>query len=324
MLAEKHFLTGTDGHRIFVRKWSDPQQSRPRAVVHINHGMAEHSRRYEPIAAQLSAAGYIVYAHDHRGHGHSIPQGGLVGHYADHNGWHLVQDDVFRVNQYIHQQEPGLPVILLGHSMGSFIVQYYASKHGDTIDALVLSGSGYTAPAALRASRMLIKLEKLRGGGKGRSALIEHQTFGQFNRQVKNPRTEADWLTRSQQEVDKYIADPLCGFACTNQLWLDFVGGLEYLSRPHNLSGIPHNLPVYIMSGQRDPLSYHSSRHGIDKLADNLRTAGLRDLQVKLYEGGRHEILNELNRDVVVEDLLHWMASRVGATGSATSAKARA
>ncbi|MBA56247.1 MAG: alpha/beta hydrolase [Pseudomonadales bacterium] len=311
MLAEKHFLTSIDGHKIFVRKWSNPEQATAKAVIHINHGMAEHGRRYEPIAEQLTAAGYTVYAHDHRGHGHSIPQGGLVGHYADTNGWNLVQSDVYRVNQFIRESEPRLPVVLLGHSMGSFIAQAYCIKHGDTVDAVILSGSGFSSPGALRAPRMLVKLEKLRSGPKGRSALIDYQTFGTFNKKFGQTRTEADWLTRDQNEVDKYIADPLCGFLCTNQMWQDFLGGLDSLSRLRNLQNIPNELPFYLLSGERDPLSYHASHHGIHKLANHLRSAGQNDVSVKLYEDGRHEIFNELNRGEVIDDLLQWLDTRV-------------
>jgi len=311
MLAEKLFLTSIDGHKIFVRKWSNPEQSHPRGIIHINHGMAEHCRRYEPVAERLVAAGYVVYAHDHRGHGHSIPQGGLVGHYADKNGWKRVIADVLTVNEYIHTQEPEQPIVLLGHSMGSFIVQCYCIDHGDTVDGVVLSGSGFSTPGALRAPRMLIKLEKLRGGPKGRSPLIDYQTFGSFNKKFGDTRTEADWLTRDSDEVDKYISDPLCGFLCTNQMWQDFLGGLETLSKIRNLQSIPNSLPFYLISGERDPLSFHSTNHGINKLANQLRSSGQRDVSVKLYEDGRHEIFNELNRHEVIDDLLTWMDSRM-------------
>jgi len=280
MLAEKLFLTSIDGHKIFVRKWSNPEQSHPRGIIHINHGMAEHCRRYEPVAERLVAAGYVVYAHDHRGHGHSIPQGGLVGHYADKNGWKRVIADVLTVNEYIHTQEPEQPIVLLGHSMGSFIVQCYCIDHGDTVDGVVLSGSGFSTPRCLT------------------------KKFG-------DTRTEADWLTRDSDEVDKYISDPLCGFLCTNQMWQDFLGGLETLSKIRNLQSIPNSLPFYLISGERDPLSFHSTNHGINKLANQLRSSGQRDVSVKLYEDGRHEIFNELNRHEVIDDLLTWMDSRM-------------
>ncbi|MDY6921746.1 MAG: alpha/beta hydrolase [Pseudomonadota bacterium] len=310
MQAEQFYLSGVDGHDIFVRKWQRPDAS-PAGIVHLNHGMAEHSARYEPIADLLTAAGYVVYAHDHRGHGHSIPQGGLVGHYADNNGWRLVLADVGTVNQHIRQQHPQLPLVLLGHSMGSFIAQGYCIEQGHTVQAVVLSGSGYTSPAGLRAPRMLIRLEKLRSGPMGRSPLIDNQTFSSFNRQIENPRTEADWLTRHPMEVDKYLADPLCGFLCTNQMWQDLISGLDTLSRERNLRSIPDQLPFYLTSGERDPLSYHRSQHRVNKLADHLRAAGQNDVTVKLYENGRHEIFNELNREEVVNDLLSWMESRL-------------
>ncbi|MGB3622681.1 MAG: lysophospholipase [Ketobacter sp.] len=310
MIAEKHLLTATDSHKIFVRKWSNPDQP-PVAAIHINHGMAEHSQRYQPIAEILLEAGFVVYAHDHRGHGHSIPPGGLVGHYADRNGWDLVVSDVHTVNQFIRQENPEIPTILLGHSMGSFIAQAYCLKHGDTVDAVILSGSAYSTPRSLQPPKLLIKLEKLRGGDKGRSELIDRQAFSKFNRQFGKPRTDADWLTRDVEEVDRYMLDPLCGFLCTNKMWEDFVGGLETISRSSSLRRIPSHLPFYLTSGERDPISFRTTQHGVAKLANHLKSGGQTDVTFKLYKDGRHEILNEINRREVVQDIIYWINSRL-------------
>ncbi len=312
MHSEKFYLTSLDNHRIFVRKWSaDAPATPPRAVIHILHGMAEHSMRYEPIAERLVEAGYVVFAHDHRGHGHSIPPGGLLGHYADQNGWQLVLADTARVNDTIRQQYPGVPIVILGHSMGSFITQGYLLQHGNTVDAVVLTGSAMSTPMAVRSARMLAHLEKLRGGPKGRSNLIDMATFASYNKQTtKSPRTPADWLSRDPAEVDKYINDPLCGFLCTNQLWLDLTSGLDQISRQRNIRNIPSTLPIFLLSGERDPLSYDSKRHGIERLAEHLRDGGVRDVSYKLYEDGRHEILNETNRHEVIDDLLGWLEPR--------------
>ncbi len=310
MIAEKHFLSGIDGHKIFVRKWSNPDQP-PVAAIHINHGMAEHCQRYQPIAEILLQAGFVVYAHDHRGHGHSIPQGGLIGHYADRKGWDLVVSDVNTVNQFIRSDQPGIPVILLGHSMGSFIAQAYCLKYGNNVDAVVLSGSAYSTPRSLQPPKMLVKLEKLRSGKKGRSAIIDQQSFGNYNKKFGKARTDADWLTRDMDEVDKYVQDPLCGFLCTNQLWEDLLSGIETISRTSNLRKIPDQLPFYLTSGERDPLSYRSSQHGIAKLAAHLRSAGQVDVTFRLYDGARHEILNELNREEVVKDIIEWINTKI-------------
>lgn len=308
MKADKYFVTSLDNHKIFVRHWAPTGSSSPRAVVHILHGMAEHCTRYEPIAERLTKAGFAVFGHDHRGHGHSVPQGGLLGHYADHNGWQLVIADALKVNEHIRKQYPDLPMIALGHSMGSFITQGYLVQHGRTVDAVVLSGSTLNSPMAMRSARMLAQLEKLRSGPKGRSALIDMATFSTYNRQItKKPRTDCDWLSRDPQEVDKYVNDPLCGFLCTNQLWLDLTAGMDFISRASNIRKIPADLPFYLIAGERDPLSFDSKNHGVQRLANHLRNSGIRNVQVKLYEDGRHEILNEINRHEVVDDMLAWL-----------------
>ncbi len=308
MHAEKFFVTSLDNHKIFVRKWSPETSSQPRAIVHILHGMAEHCSRYEPIAECLVEQGYVVFAHDHRGHGHSVPQGGLLGHYADANGWQLVVADTSKVNEAIRKQYPDAPIILFGHSMGSFIAQAYLLQHGRTVQAVVLSGSTLITPMALRSARMLANLEKLRTGPKGRSNLIDLATFSTYNRQVtRNPRTDCDWLSRDEHEVDLYVNDPLCGFLCTNQLWLDLGGGMETVTRISNIRKVPSELPFYLVSGERDPLSYDSGTHGVEKLANHLRQGGIRNVTTHLYENARHEIFNEVNRQQVIADLLEWM-----------------
>ena len=311
MQTDQHFLESKDGHRVFVRKWQPDASADTIGVIHINHGMAEHSQRYESIAEKLTQQGYAVVAHDHRGHGHSIPQGGLVGHYGDVNGWSLVISDVKAVNDYIQQTFPNLPIAILGHSMGSFITQYFCIEHSHCVDAVILSGSGYTSAVALRAPKMLIRLEKFRTGPKARSKLIDRQTFQSFNKQLGKTRTQADWLSRDTHQVDKYLSDPLCGFLCTNQLWEDFIGGLEAISKEKNLRAINNTIPFFLISGERDPLSFNSRKHGIERLAEHMRSSGLNDVTFKLYEGGRHEIFNELNRDEVVDELLVWINSRL-------------
>ena len=322
MQSEKFFVASQDNHKIFVRKWSpDTPTPAPRAVVHLLHGMAEHCSRYEPIAQRLVEQGYVVYAHDHRGHGHSVPQGGLLGHYANTNGWSLVLADVHKINDLIHRQYPGAPVILIGHSMGSFITQSYLVRHGRTVDAAVLSGPTLGTPMAIRSGRMLAQLEKLRIGAKGRSNLIDRVTFATYNRQIsKHPRTDYDWLSRDESEVNQYIEDPLCGFLCTTQLWLDLVGAMDFLSRPANIRKIPGDLPMYLLAGELDPVSHDPEVHGVERLANHLRSNGIKSVTTRLYPECRHEIFNELNRDQVVDDLLGWLELQVPAQGEHSAA----
>ena len=315
-------FSAVDGHEIFTRIWKPSQRNQsPRAVLHINHGMAEHSARYAPLAERLVAEGYVVIAQDHRGHGYSVKNGELLGHYADKNGWKLLISDVKQINDYIHQQYPGIPIALLGHSMGSFIVQGYMINHGNSVDAVLLSGSAYHTELTLSSARLAANIERTRIGSKGRSFVIDAMSFGKFNKSFKPSRTDYDWLSRDPREVDAYVDDPLCGFLCTNQMWQDLLQGLGVISKVRNLRKIPKNIPYLLFSGELDPMSYDIKEHGILKLKSRLLAAGIQDVSVKLFPKGRHEILNETNRTEVIEFLVQWLENQL-ALKSRSKAKA--
>ena len=301
-------FTAVDGHEIFTRIWKPAKNTRqPRAVFHINHGMAEHSARYGDFAERLVAEGFVVIAQDHRGHGYSVKNGELLGHYADKNGWQLVIKDLLQINEYIHQTFPNTPVVLFGHSMGSFIAQAYAVEHGNTVDAVILSGSAYHTDFELSYGKLAAAIEKARIGGRGRSYMIDALSFGEYNKTFKPVRTDCDWLSRDPRQVDAYIADPLCGFLCTNQLWLDLINGIGVITKTKNLRRIPDRIPYLLVSGEMDPMSYDDKEHGILKLRDRLEKAGQQAVAVKLFPQGRHEILNEINRNEVMEYIVRWL-----------------
>ncbi|MFZ5724729.1 MAG: alpha/beta hydrolase [Pseudomonadota bacterium] len=296
-----------DGHRIAVRRWD--AVGTPRAAMLVSHGMAEHGERYAPLGEYLGQRGVVVYALDHRGHGRSIARPEDTGHYADftpgHDGWARVVDDLGHVIQHVRAAHPDVPFVLLGHSMGSFIAQATAMNQGAQLDALALSGSNYGSTTLYRVARLIARLEKFRQGARGKSALLDFLSFGAFNKPFKPARTPYDWLSRDPAEVDKYIADPLCGFRVTNQLWIDLLGGLIAISNVGNLAKIPGDLPVYILGGDRDPVG--QAGKGLPKLAARLREAGLRNVTLKLYGNGRHEMFNETNRAEVFADLAAWL-----------------
>ncbi len=306
MQARQIHLRNRDRHEVFTRVWeADAHTQAPvRGVVHINHGMAEHGERYDQTAEALVAAGFVVAAQDHRGHGRSIHQG-LPGHFADQDGWEWVVSDVDLVVRHLQDQYRGVPVFILGHSMGSFIVMQYLMKYRPTLAGAILSGSNYSPPLKYLAAGLIARLERLRQGGRGKSTLLRQLSFGSFNKGFKPARTELDWLSRNEAAVDAYIADPLCGFDCSNQLWIDLLGGLVQISRPDNLKRIPADLPLYIFGGSDDPVG--SFGKGLSTLADKLRKSGHAQVDLKLYPQGRHEMLNETNRDEVVADLLGWL-----------------
>ena len=295
------WLTANDRSRLYVNQWLPDGPAK--AMIMLSHGMAEHSGRYARLAEALCAAGYGLYAPDQRGHGRTADEG-MLGLYAEKDGWNKVVGDLASLNQHIGQQQPGLPIILLGHSMGSYIAQAYLLHHSASLNGAILSGSNFQPVALYRAAGVIARLERARQGLRGRSALIDFLSFGSFNKAFKPNRTAFDWLSRDPLEVDKYINDPLCGFRCTNQLWVDLLGGLQQISKASNLAQIDPRLPIMVMGGECDPVSEGKR---LKSLAHALRDAGCQNLQLTIYPQARHEVFNETNRDEVTADVLKWL-----------------
>lgn len=296
------WLSAPDGHRIPLRHW--PVAS-PRAVIHISHGMAEHSGCYADIAAQLNQEGYAVLAHDHRCHGFSVNPGAL-GNTSLHQHWAGICDDMALVNADIHRRYPDLPLVLLGHSMGSFIAQTFAQRAPEAINVLMIEGSSFQAPWFTWLAGQLVRFEVWRQGEHGRSPLVHALSFGGFNKAFRKPRTDFDWLSRDEGFVDRYIGDPFCGFQMSNGYWRDFLGGLNALYRDEAMRRIRPDLPVYLFAGDRDPAG-HNGR-AMEKLAQVYReVAGCRDVTLRLYPDARHDVLHETNQAEVLADLLGWL-----------------
>lgn len=301
MIHDTFWLAANDRNQLFVNRWLP--EGPLKAVILVSHGMAEHSARYARLAQQLCNERYGVYALDQRGHGRTAEHG-VLGHYADDDGWCKVVGDLASLNQRIGQEHPGTPIVLLGHSMGSYIAQAYLLHHSASLYGAVLSGSNFQPVALYRTAQLIARFERWRQGATGRSALIEWLTFGSFNKAFKPNRTVFDWLSRDPDEVDKYINDPLCGFRCTNQLWIDMLGGLQQISKASNLAQLDPGLPLLVIGGECDPVSEGKR---LTALADALRQAGSQCLQLTIYPQARHELFNESNRDEVTADLLAWL-----------------
>ena len=277
--------------------------AKPKATIQILHGMAEHCLRYQALAEMLQNEGYRVIMHNHRGHGERRP----VGHYADSRagapgGWDLLLDDVLRAQDALCGSEPR---ILLGHSMGSFIAQAWAMRYGEKLAALILSGSNSQPAFMLNAGLTLAKLMKAVRGGRHPSRTMDTLSFGSFNRAFRPPRTDFDWLSRDHQQVDAYIADPQCGHLCTLQMWCDMLTGIKSISGTENLKIIPTQLPLYIFGGDHDPVGRMGA--GLKTLSQQYQLSGHNQVTLKLYPEGRHEMLNETNREEVCTDLLNWL-----------------
>ncbi|MFS2124373.1 alpha/beta hydrolase [Pseudomonas sp. Pseusp97] len=298
-----YWLAASDETPLYTRHWAPEGPSR--GALMLSHGMAEHAGRYERLGLALNAAGYHLYAIDQRGHGRTAENGEL-GHYADRGGWGKVIGDLHTLNQHVREEHPDLPIILLGHSMGSYIGSAYLMQHSASVQAAVLSGSNYQPVALYKSARVIARFERWRQGPLGHSALIDFLSFGSFNKAFKPNRTAFDWLSRDPAEVDKYVADPLCGFRCSNQLWVDLLGGLADITPVEHLSRIRADLPLLVIGGERDPVSQGKR---LRDLAQAMTRAGVRDVQLKIYPDARHELFNESNRDEVTRNLIDWLAA---------------
>ena len=301
--SETFHLTAADGLVLHGYTWSP--EAKPRAVVQIAHGMAEYALRYAHLAEALVAKGYFVVAHDHRGHGKSVRPGEEVGHMADEDAWTKAVDDLHRVNRHAAAAHPGVPVIVLGHSMGSFLAQNLNFAHPTDVDAVVLVASNGKPQPIAQAGRLVARVERARLGKRGRSQLLNKLSFEDFNTNFRPNRTAFDWVSRDEHEVDAYVADPLCGFMVTVQTWVDMLDALPTLTKPENLARIPKARPIFVVSGDRDPVGLMGK--GAKSLVASLRGAGLSKVELKLYPGARHELLNETNKAEVIADLVAWL-----------------
>ncbi len=295
-------ITAPDGQPIHVQRW-EPEGG-PSAVVQIAHGMAEHAGRYAPLAEIFAERGWAVYASDHRGHGRSIPAGEEPGHMGPGGFAHAVEV-LYAVGRRIAEEHPGVPRVLLGQSMGSFLVQRLIGDHPDAADAAVLSASDGKPPPIAAVGRYIARLERLRVGPRGTSKLLQALSFDSFNKKFAPNRTAFDWLSRDEREVDLYVDDPLCGFAVTTQTWIDLLDALGDLTSPRHLARIDRDLPIYVLAGTKDPVGDFG--RGVRRLVEAYRAAGLRNVELALYEGGRHEMLHETNRDEVIAKVIAWI-----------------
>ncbi|KGN30784.1 alpha/beta hydrolase [Knoellia sinensis KCTC 19936] len=306
MESSTHAISAADGTSLHTYRWLPATP--PRAIVQIAHGMAEHAARYERFAKELVSAGYAVYAQDHRGHGRTASPDDH-GYFADHDGFATAVADLSTVTEFAQAEHPGVPVVLFGHSMGSFLSRAYVTLHGSRLAGLILSGTaGDPGPLAAVGKRVAALQGRIRGR-KHRSGLMDKLTFGQFNTKFKPNRTQFDWLSRDHAEVDKYIADPLCGNVFSAGFFADLLHGIQQINKPSAYAAVPTDLPVFVFSGELDPVGDNGK--GPREVADRLRAAGVTDVTTTMHPEGRHEMLNETNRDEVVADVLEWLDERI-------------
>jgi len=301
-MKENHFrLTADDGARLFVYRWL-PDAGTGKAVVHIAHGLAEHAGRYGRLAEALTERGYVVFANDHRGHGRTAGAPESIGHFADANGWARILKDIEQIVGQEKNEYPNHPVILFGHSMGSLVAQHLTTW--DLFDAIAMSGANGNVRALVHIGKWITRFERWRLGRRGKSELLNRLSFDAFNKAFRPNRTAFDWLSRDEAEVDKYVADPMCGFLCSAQLWSDLLDAITEAARPEFRARIPKQLPIYLFSGSLD--AANDEGRGSTALARSYRSIGMEKVSYRIIPQARHETLNEINRNEVTGHLLDW------------------
>ncbi len=310
MVKEEFYFDSRDGEsKIHAVRYRPEDPGKIRCVLQVVHGMAEYAERYEEFAAFLVERGFVVTGDDHLGHGKSVGDKGKQGYFCEQDPATVLVRDEHRLKKMTEEAFPHVPYVIMGHSMGSFITRNYICRYGSGIAAAIIMGTGMQPKAVLGMAKILVRLQKLFCGSKHVSRLIDKMAFGGYNKEIPNPRTAFDWLSRDEERVDLYLADPDCGFPFTVNGFGALFTLVSRLYSPENLKAIPKKLPVLMISGDADPVGDYGK--GVRKAYDSLKTAGLEDISLKLYQGGRHELLNESNRTQDMEDVYAWVESRV-------------
>jgi alpha-beta hydrolase superfamily lysophospholipase len=303
-MSEKNgfYIKGKDGKDIFVYCFDNV--SKPKAVIQIFHGLAEHAGRYKRFAQYLNNNDIIVYADDHRGHGKTNETIEEIG-YIGEDGFNKIIDDEHRINMSIKEKYKGIPVIILGHSFGSFVAQEYIIRYGNEIDGVILSGSAAMMGANVLMGKMISKVQRTFLGEHKKSYLIDKLSMGNYNAKIKNLKYEHQWLSTDLEEVKKYEEDPLCGEVLTIGFYYYLFRALSIMYNKNRTINIPKKLPIYIISGEEDPVgSYGKS---VKKLYKFYEDMGIENVNIKLYCEARHEILNEVNKEKVYSDIHTWV-----------------
>lgn len=301
-MYEEKYVKSLGGGKLCVHQWKP--EGEPVGVLQIVHGISEHAKRYESFAGFLTQKGFLVVAEDHMGHGKSLLPGDAKGYFR--GGWFTAVGDTYQLLQETKKAYPGVPYILFGHSMGSFMVRTILAKHPESgVDGCVICGTGWQPDAVLKAGLGLCQTVCKMRGEENPSKFLHKVIFGAYNRRVEHPRTAYDWLTRVDPVVDAYMKDPLCGFVPASGLVRDMLTGISYIQNKDHMNQMSQSLPILFIAGGDDPVGDFGN--GVQKCAEKFADAGMRNVGIRIYPLCRHELLNELNRAEVMEDVWDWI-----------------
>lgn len=306
---EDFYFDSRDGeHRIHAVRWL-PDTEKPVCIVQIVHGMTEYIDRYADFANYLAERGILVVGDDHLGHGLSVKPGEPYGYFCKEDAPTVLVRDEHRLKKIVQKQYAGVPYIILGHSMGSFITRNYLLKYGAGLDGAIIVGTGMQPKAVLLLGIVVSTIEGMIFGGDHVSKLLDKLSFGAYTKRIQSPRTPADWLSRNEDNVNKYIKDPLCGFVFTANGFQTLFRLIYNLHNKARLSKMPKNLPVIFLSGTDDPVGNYG--RGVKQVYDSFKEIGMEKVQIKLYPKDRHELLNEVDKEDVYGDVYRWILQRI-------------
>ncbi len=298
------FLSADKKTKIHGVKW-EPDQGEIQGILQISHGMIEYVERYEEFAAYLTKKGFLVVGNDHLGHGDSVVSQECWGYFAPEKGSDLVVKDLQKLRIHIQRDYPGVPYFMLGHSMGSFLLRKYLSRYGSGLSGAIIMGTGNQPNIAVIFGKAVCKFAALFRGWKYRSKLVDQLAFSGNNKRFQEENTSNSWLTRDKKIVEEYNAQPRCTFQFTLNGYYNLFDTIHFINRHRNIDQIPKELPVFLVSGEDDPVGNYGV--GVRQVYGIYKRAGILDIRYKLYPLDRHEILNELDKEVVYRDIYRWM-----------------
>lgn len=305
MKKEEFFFDSRDGESKIHAVRYTPDDGKVKCILQIIHGMAEYAERYEEFAEYMTERGVLVTGEDHLGHGKSVPEGGTYGYFCRQDPATVVVRDAHRLKKITQELYPQVPIFILGHSMGSFILRNYLCRYGKGIQGAIIMGTGMTDKFTLVSGKAVCAVQKLIFGEKHEAKWVDKTSFASYGKRIKEPRTKFDWISCNEANVDRYMKDPLCGFVFTVNGFQTLFELIWRLHKKDYLKNIPESLPILMISGSEDPVGAYTK--GVKLAYESLKEAGVRNIELKFYENDRHEILNEDDREQVMEDIRRFI-----------------
>ena len=307
MKKDFYFLSKDNKTQIHCIEWIP--EVKPVAILQICHGMCEFIDRYDEFANYLADKGYYVVGNDHLGHGESVVDEDHYGYFHENNGNKYLLADIHQVRKITEEKYPELPYFVLGHSMGSFLIRQYITMEGFGLTGAILMGTGIQPAALVSVGKNLCRALAKGKGWFERNEILNKISFGSYNKRIDNPRTEKDWLSRDEETVNKYVANPWCTYTFTLNGFYNMFVSIEESQNKAHIESIPKDLPLLIVSGGEDPVGNYGV--GAVKAYALYQNAGIEDIHIKIYEDYRQEILNEIGREQVFHDLKKWMDNHI-------------